>query len=47
MFHKILNFAQQHPRMCNLKEVKDTLRIAFEDLRTVEDAIEMLEMVAQ
>jgi len=46
MFHRVLNFAQQHPRMCNLKEVKDTLRIAFEDLRTVEDAIEMLEMVA-
>ena len=47
MFHKILNFAQQHPRMCNLKEVKNTLRIAFEDLNTVEDAIQMLEMVAQ
>jgi transcription-repair coupling factor (superfamily II helicase) len=47
MFHKILSFAQQHPRMCNLKEVKNTLRIAFEDLKTVEDAIEMLEMVAQ
>jgi transcription-repair coupling factor (superfamily II helicase) len=47
MFHKILAFAQQHPRMCNLKEVKNTLRIAFEDLKTVEDAIEMLEMVAQ
>ena len=47
MFHKILSFAQQHPRMCNLKEVKNTLRIAFEDLKTVEEAIEMLEMVAQ
>lgn len=47
MFHKILNFAQAHPRMCNLKEVKNTLRIAFEDLNTVEDAIQMLEMVAE
>ena len=47
MFHKILTFAQLHPRMCNLKEVKDTLRIAFEDLKTVEDAIQMLEMVSQ
>jgi transcription-repair coupling factor (superfamily II helicase) len=47
MFHKILTFAQMHPRMCNLKEVKDTLRIAFENLKTVEDAIEMLEMVTQ
>jgi transcription-repair coupling factor (superfamily II helicase) len=46
MFLNILTFAQQHPRMCNLKEVKNTLRIAFEDLQTVDNAIEMLEMVA-
>lgn len=46
-FHKILNFAQLHPRMCNLKEVKSTLRIAFENLDTVDDAIAMLEMAAQ
>jgi len=36
-----------HPRMCNLKEVKDTLRIAFENLNSVDEAIEMLEMIAQ
>ncbi|WP_158796355.1 transcription-repair coupling factor [Pedobacter sp. L105] len=47
MFHRILSFAQQHPRMCNLKEVKNTLRIAFEDLKTVDDAITMLQTVAQ
>ena len=47
MFSKILTFAQQHPRMCNLKEVKNTLRIAFENLNTVNEAIEMLEMIAQ
>ncbi|WP_442592257.1 transcription-repair coupling factor [Pedobacter sp. AW31-3R] len=46
MFHKILTFAQQHPRMCNLKEVKNTLRIAFENLNSVNEAIEMLEMIA-
>jgi transcription-repair coupling factor (superfamily II helicase) len=46
-FHKILQFAQQHPRMCNLKEVKNTLRIAFEDLKNVDEAIQMLEMVLQ
>ncbi|SDM77286.1 transcription-repair coupling factor [Pedobacter antarcticus] len=45
-FHKILQFAQQHPGMCNLKEVKNTLRIAFENLDSVDDAIAMLEMVA-
>ncbi|KIO76061.1 transcription-repair coupling factor [Pedobacter lusitanus] len=47
IFHNILHFAQQHPRMCNLKEVKNTLRIAFEDLKTVDEAIQMLEMVPQ
>jgi transcription-repair coupling factor (superfamily II helicase) len=45
MFNKVLHFAQMHPRLCNLKEVKDSLRIAFENLKTVDEAIEMLGMV--
>ncbi|WP_256002707.1 transcription-repair coupling factor [Pedobacter deserti] len=44
-FNKILHFAQMHPRLCNLKEVKDSLRIAFDNLNTVDEAVEMLEMV--
>ncbi|TDQ09552.1 transcription-repair coupling factor [Pedobacter metabolipauper] len=44
-FNKILHFAQIHPRLCNLKEVKDSLRIAFDNLKTVDEAVEMLEMV--
>ncbi len=44
-FTKILNFAQIHPRMCNLKEVKNTLRIAFSNVQTVEEAIETLELI--
>lgn len=44
-FTKILNFAQAHPRICNLKEVKDSLRIAFENVNTVEEAIQLLSMV--
>ncbi|TDO19244.1 transcription-repair coupling factor [Pedobacter duraquae] len=47
MFNQVLHFAQLHPRICNLKEVKDSLRIAFENLNTVNEAIEMLNMVAQ
>jgi transcription-repair coupling factor (superfamily II helicase) len=47
MFNKILSFAQLHPRLCNLKEVKNSLRIAFENLNTVDEAVEMLEMVAR
>ncbi len=46
MFNKILHFAQMHPRLCNLKEVKNSLRIAFDNLKTVDEAVEMLNMVA-
>ena len=45
-FERIINFAQQHPRLCNLKEVKNSLRIAFENLNTIDEAVEMLELVA-
>jgi transcription-repair coupling factor (superfamily II helicase) len=31
--------------LCNLKEIKDTLRIAFENINSVDEAIEVLEMV--
>ena len=44
-FTKILTFAQNHPRMCNLKEVKNTLRIAFDNISSVEEAIETLELI--
>jgi transcription-repair coupling factor (superfamily II helicase) len=44
-FTKILTFAQNHPRMCNLKEVKNTLRIAFDNISTVEEAIQTLELI--
>jgi len=44
-FTKILSFAQNHPRMCNLKEVKNTLRIAFDHVSTVDEAIQTLELI--
>ncbi len=44
-FNRILMFAQLHPRICNLKEVKNSLRIAFDSLNTVEEAIEMLQSI--
>ncbi len=44
-FTKILTFAQNHSRLCNLKEVKNSLRIAFEQVNTVEEAIQLLNMV--
>jgi transcription-repair coupling factor (superfamily II helicase) len=45
IFNSILAFAQQHPRLCNLKEVKDSLRISFDNINNVDEAIEMLELV--
>ena len=44
-FARILAFAQQNPRKVNLKEVKNTLRIAIEDIRKIDDAIMALEMM--
>jgi len=45
IFNRILAFAQLHPRICNLKEVKDSLRIAFDNINNVDEAVEMLEMI--
>jgi transcription-repair coupling factor (superfamily II helicase) len=38
-FGKILNYAQQNPRKVNLKEIKNTLRIAIDDIRNIDDAM--------
>jgi transcription-repair coupling factor (superfamily II helicase) len=45
VFNKTLTFAQMHPRICNLKEVKDTLRISFENIQNIDEAVETLEMI--
>ncbi|MBC7418242.1 MAG: transcription-repair coupling factor [Pedobacter sp.] len=45
VFNKILAFAQVHQRLCNLKEVKDSLRISFDNIGNVDEAIEMLELI--
>ncbi|WP_207536342.1 transcription-repair coupling factor [Desertivirga arenae] len=42
-FGRVLQFVKEHPRRCNLKEVKSTLRIAFEDIRSLDEAISILE----
>lgn len=41
-FGKVLQFVQQNPTTCNLKEVKGSLRIAFERVHDVEHAIHLL-----
>lgn len=44
-FGKILSFAAQNPRKVNLKEIKNTLRIAIEDIKNIDDAIFALEQM--
>ncbi|TZF86518.1 transcription-repair coupling factor (plasmid) [Pedobacter sp. BS3] len=41
-FDRVLQFVQQNPHRCNLKEVKNTLRIAFEHVQNVEEALIIL-----
>lgn len=44
-FGQILLYAQQNPRKVNLKEVKNTLRIAVEGIQTIDEAIFALEQM--
>ena len=46
-FSKILSYAQQHPHKVNLKEVKNTLRIAVEDVKNIDDAIFVMEQMRE
>ena len=45
-FGRVLQFVQAHPRICNLKEVKNSLRLAIEHVETLDTAIEMLQEIA-
>lgn len=45
-FTRILQFVQSNPRRYNLKEVKDTLRLGIEGVRTIEEATEILSELA-
>jgi len=42
-FGKVLQFVKENPRRCNLKEVKSTLRIAFDSVKNLDEAIFILE----
>ncbi len=46
-FSRVLQFAQAHPRICNLREIKNSLRLAVEHVNSIETAIEVLEEIAQ
>ncbi len=46
-FSRILAYAQMHPRKVNLKEVKNTLRIAIEGVKHIDEAIFELEQMRE
>ena len=46
-FEKILQFVQQNPSICNLKEVKGSLRIGFERIQSVDEAVMILQELAK
>src|SRR5690606_6846288 len=45
-FGKVLEYVQQNPTLCNLKEVRGSLRIAFEQVYDVAHAIHLLRGMA-
>lgn len=46
-FGKVLSYAQQNPTLCNLKEVRGTLRIGFSDVNDIKHAIFILKKLAE
>lgn len=46
-FGRVLQFVQAHGRRCNLKEVKKTLRLAVENVQTLDEAISLLQEIAE
>lgn len=46
-FGRVLAYVQRHPTVCNLKEVRGTLRIAVENVPGISDAIAVLREMAE
>lgn len=46
-FGSILQFVQQNPSICNLKEVKGSLRIGFDRIHSVDEAVMILQELAK
>lgn len=45
-FTRLLQYVQQNPFDCNMKEVKNSLRISFENISSLDDAIARLSEIA-
>jgi transcription-repair coupling factor (superfamily II helicase) len=46
-FRRVLNFMQANPRRCNMKEVKSTLRISIDNIKGIDEAVALLEDMAE
>jgi transcription-repair coupling factor (superfamily II helicase) len=47
MFRQVLMFVQSNPRRTNLKEVKNTLRISIDAVNSIDEAVQLLEEIAE
>ncbi|MBE7175556.1 MAG: transcription-repair coupling factor [Mucilaginibacter polytrichastri] len=45
-FQQVLNFLQSNPRRSNIKEVKNSLRLAVDHVRSIDEALEVLELIS-
>jgi transcription-repair coupling factor (superfamily II helicase) len=45
-FTRVIQYVQQNPFDCNMREVKNTLRISFENVTSLDDAIARLAEIA-
>ncbi len=45
-FGRVLQFVQAHSRICNLKEVKNNLRLSIEHIGSIDEAIAMLKEIS-
>ncbi len=46
-FRQVLMFVQANPRRTNIKEVKNTLRISIDGVRSIDEAVELLSEIAE
>ncbi len=47
VFRSILGFVQGNPRRTSLKEVKNTLRLGIEDVRSIDEAVDLLTAILE
>ena len=46
-FKAVLSYLQANPRRCNLKEVKNSLRLSVENVRNIDEALDILTDIAE